>query len=103
MPRDKKELPPKVKMLLTILVTLVVTMFVTVLILNLRASEKQIRFQLTHRFAVTEPQFIRTMGSLLGPGIVGGNRITALQNGDEIFPEMLQAIHGARATQFSSA
>ena len=38
------------------------------------------------------------MGSLLGPAIVGGNRVTALQNGDEIFPAMLNAIRTARET-----
>jgi cardiolipin synthase len=38
------------------------------------------------------------MGVLLGPAIVGGNRVTALQNGDEIFPAMLEAIRGATQT-----
>ena len=38
------------------------------------------------------------MGQLLGPGILPGNRITALQNGDQIFPAMLTAIRGARET-----
>ena len=33
---------------------------------------------------------------MLGPAILGGNRVTALQNGDEIFPPMLAAIAGAR-------
>ena len=36
------------------------------------------------------------MGQLLGPAIVPGNRVTALQNGDQIFPAMLGAIRGAR-------
>lgn len=36
------------------------------------------------------------MGQLLGPGILPGNRVTAYQNGDQIFPPMLEAIHGAR-------
>src|SRR5437016_2130787 len=59
-------------------------------------GEKQIRYELTHRFGVEDPQFLRSMGQLLGPAIVPGNRITALQNGDEIFPAMLGAIHSAR-------
>ncbi len=61
-------------------------------------GEKQIRYELTHRFAVEDPQFLRSMGQLLGPAIIPGNRITALQNGDEIFPAMLAAIHGAQAS-----
>ncbi len=36
------------------------------------------------------------MGSLLGPALLPGNRVTALCNGDEIFPAMLGAIAGAR-------
>jgi cardiolipin synthase len=38
------------------------------------------------------------MGMLLGPDIVRGNRVTALMNGDEIFPAMLEAIRGAKNT-----
>ncbi|MEO6244232.1 MAG: phospholipase D-like domain-containing protein [Opitutaceae bacterium] len=60
------------------------------------SSEKQIRYELTHRFAVKDPQFLRSMGQLLGPAIVSGNRVKALQNGDEIFPAMLAAIQNAR-------
>ena len=60
------------------------------------SGEKQIRYELTHRFAVEDPQFLRSMGQLLGPAIVPGNRVTALQNGDEIFPAMLAAINGAQ-------
>jgi len=38
------------------------------------------------------------MGSLLGPGFVPGNKVTALYNGDDIFPAMLTAIRSARRT-----
>lgn len=92
------KLRSKTKMLLAILLTLLVTVFLTVLVLNLRAGEKQIRYQLTHRFSVEDPQFLRSMGQLLGPGILPGNRVTALQNGDQIFPAMLEAIRSARET-----
>ncbi len=98
MPREKEKRFPKTKMPLMILITIVVTVFLTLLTLNLRAGEKQVRYQLRHRFAVSDPQFLRTMGNLLGPGILAGNRVTALQNGDEIFPAMLAAIRGARET-----
>jgi len=59
-------------------------------------GEKQIHYELTHRFAVADPQFVRSMGQLLGPAIVPGNRVTSLQNGDRIFPSMLEAIGGAK-------
>ena len=85
-------------MILPISIAVVTTLVLTLLFLNIRAGEKQIRYQLEHRFAVSDPQFVRSMNHLLGPGILAGNRITALQNGDEIFPAMLEAIHGARET-----
>lgn len=59
-------------------------------------GEKEIRYELTHRFSVEDPQFLRSMGELLGPAFVPGNRVKALQNGDQIFPAMLGAIRGAR-------
>ncbi len=68
------------------------------LIANLSSSSKKIERKIEHLYAVREPQFLRSMGSLLGPPIVGGNRITGLCNGDEIFPAMLEAIGSAKRT-----
>lgn len=79
-----------------ILITAVVTILLTVLILNLMAGERHIRYELQHTFAVDDPGFQRTMDVMLGPGILEGNSVTALQNGDAIFPSMLEAIRGAQ-------
>ena len=49
-------------------------------------------------YGVTDPQFRRTMGNLLGPALVDGNSTVTLLNGDAIFPAMLDAIRGARET-----
>lgn len=68
------------------------------LLVNLKFSAKRIDHQLGHLYAVADPAFARAMGSLLGPALLPGNRVTALCNGDEIFPEMLGAIAGARRT-----
>lgn len=95
---EKSKLHPKIKMWWVILLTVLVIGFLTLLFLNLRAGEKQIRYQLTHRFSVEDPVFRRCMGQLLGPGILPGNRVTALQNGDQIFPAMLDAIRSAKET-----
>jgi cardiolipin synthase len=54
-----------------------------------------IQYQIEHRYAVQDPQFLRSMGSLLEPGILASNRVTALINGDEFFPAMLAAVRGA--------
>jgi hypothetical protein len=45
-------------------------------------GEKEIRYEMSHRFSVEDPQFLRSMGELLGPAILPGNQVTALQNGD---------------------
>ena len=82
-------------MWLVILITVGITIVLTLLVLNLRSSEKQIRYAVTHEFSLRDPQFLRSMGQLLGPSILTGNRIRALHNGDEIFPAMLSAIRGA--------
>ena len=55
-------------------------------------SEKQIKHETPHLYSTDDPQFVQTMGSMLGPSIAKGNRFEALINGDEIFPAMLSAI-----------
>ena len=49
-----------------------------------------------HRYDVSDPAFLRSMGILLGPPLAPGNRIDTLLNGDEIFPAMLAAIRSAK-------
>jgi cardiolipin synthase A/B len=68
------------------------------LYVNLSAGERRVSHEIVHLYPVDDPQFFRAMGMLLGPDIVGGNRVRALNNGDEIFPAMLEAIRGARKT-----
>ena len=70
----------------------------TVLVLNFTGGEKRIERKLGHEHAVDDPQFQRELGTLLGPPILGGNRVVNLENGVEIFPAMLEAIRGAKRT-----
>ena len=51
-----------------------------------------------HRYGVSDPAFLRSMGVLLGPPLVPGNRVETLVNGDQIFPSMLEAIRSAKKT-----
>ena len=67
-----------------------------VLAMNFRTPEKALDVVPRHLYAVADDAFEREMGVMLGPTVLGGNRVTALQNGDEIFPAMLEAIKGAR-------
>jgi cardiolipin synthase len=80
----------------TIAVTVVLTVLAVVLAMNFATPEKKIDRKVVHRHAVADPQFRREMSVLLGPAIVPGNRVTAFQNGDQIFPAMLEAIRAAR-------
>lgn len=68
------------------------------LAMNFATPEKRIDRKIEHRYAVADAQFQREMSVLLGPAVVGGNRVTALQNGTEIFPAMLGAIGEAKQT-----
>src|SRR4051812_3092550 len=71
---------------------------VAIVYVNLSAGERRVSHAIEHRYPVDDPQFFRAMGMLLGPDIVQGNRVTALHNGDAIFPAMLEAIRGAQRT-----
>jgi cardiolipin synthase len=79
-----------------ILAAVLATTLVVILALNLTSGEKKIEHEVAHLYGTDEPQFVRTMGALLGPPLVGGNAVVALQNGREIFPAMLEAIRSAR-------
>jgi len=47
------------------------------LYVNLASSERKVAHPLPHRYTATDSQFVRAMGSLLGPGFVPGNQVTA--------------------------
>lgn len=79
-----------------VLLSIGLTLAVVLLVANFTVGEKQVRQRIPRLYSVADPQFERSMGVLLGPTIVSGNKIDVLQNGDQIFPAMLQAIHDAR-------
>src|SRR4030081_3279081 len=56
----------------------------------------QLRQEVTSLYSARSPEFRQSAGSLLGPNFVGGNSISTLVNGNEIFPAMLSAIRSAR-------
>lgn len=80
-----------------ILLVVVLTVVGVLLYANLTAQDL-IQHEIDSLYSVHDPQFFRTMGHLLGPPIVDGNRIDVLENGDEIFPPMLEAIRNAEHT-----
>jgi cardiolipin synthase A/B len=68
------------------------------LVANLTLGDKVIDQSVPSAYTVADPQFVRSMGVLLGPALLPGNRTRALVNGERIFPDMLEAIRGARHT-----
>jgi cardiolipin synthase len=88
----------KAALMWTIAATIAITLVVVIIIINFHTPENRIQHQIRHLYSVVDPQFEREMGTLLGPAILPGSRITALQNGDEIFPAMLKAIRAAKYT-----
>jgi cardiolipin synthase len=72
------------------------TLVVVLLYANLTTPDQTVEHPIAHRYDVRDPRFTRTMTHLLGAPVVPGNRVTALLNGDESFPAMLEAIRSAR-------
>ena len=81
---------------LLVLMSVIATGIVVIVALNFVTGEKKIDEQLGRLYGTSDPQFMRSMGTLLGPPILTGNRYEVLRNGDEIFPSMLAAIRSAR-------
>ena len=93
----------KLRMLPVILITIAATLLAVLVFLNFSSGEKKLDRKVERLYTVTDPDFARAMGVLLGPAIVGGNRFEALLNGDRIFPAMLDAIrHAEKSITFES-
>ena len=80
---------------LIIVVTATASYLLSLAVRVLTSREKKIAHEIEHLFSVADDQFLRSLGGLLPPAVLGGNRITALTNGDEFFPAMLNAIGSA--------
>ncbi|MDQ6646427.1 MAG: phospholipase D-like domain-containing protein [Pseudomonadota bacterium] len=83
-------------MWIAMLVAIVITTLLVVSAMNFHRPEKSVRHQIDHCHPIDDPQFELEMDAMLGPDVLAGNDIRPLQNGDEIFPAMLEAIRGAR-------
>jgi cardiolipin synthase len=71
------------------------TAAVFLVFVNLHTVTPAVR-DVEHLYGLDSPQFKRSMGTLLGPALLEGNKVDVLLNGDQIFPAMLAAIQGAR-------
>ena len=75
-----------------------ITALVIIVGLNFVRPEKKVERNIEHRQGLEDEQLVRELSVLLGPPILEGCDVKALQNGDEIFPAMLDAIRAARRT-----
>ncbi len=74
------------------------TFALTLIVLNLLPAEQRIEHRIERLYETGSAEYFRSMGILLGPPVLAGNQVVALQNGREIFPAMLAAIRGAKRT-----
>ena len=79
------------------------TLAATLIVMNFKPGEKRIEHRIERLYPTDDPRFERELSVLLGPPVVGGNRVQVLRNGDEIFAPMLSAIREAkRSVNFES-
>jgi cardiolipin synthase len=83
---------------LVILASVGATLFTVLLVANFSSGEKRVMEDIPRLYSVADSQFERSMSVLLGPAIIGGNKVEALLNGNEIFPAMLKSIHEAKTS-----
>ncbi len=65
---------------------------------NFFPTEKKIHHEIITNYVVGDDVFVRMMGNMFGPPLLKGNKVTALENGDQIFPALLEAIRSAQRT-----
>ncbi|MEP7346991.1 MAG: phospholipase D-like domain-containing protein [Gemmatimonadaceae bacterium] len=75
-----------------------ITALVIIIGLNFVPPEKKVERNVEHSRGHEDEQIVRELSVLLGPPILDGCNVRALQDGDEIFPAMLDAIRAARRT-----
>ena len=73
-----------------------VTAITVVVVLNLGSDNTNVAHPLETNFRTGDPLFVRTMSHMLGPPLMDGNQVEHLENGDEVFPAMLDAIGQAQ-------
>ena len=78
--------------------TVLITIVAVVVGINFATPEKELERTVTHHYSISDPQFRREMSVMMGPSVLPGNQVSALNNGEEIFPAMLEAIRGAQVS-----
>jgi cardiolipin synthase len=69
--------------------------FALAVAISLLNRPAEVDYVLPHAFGVRDAAFLPSTQAVDGPSLVGGNRVSILENGIEIFPAMLSAIAAA--------
>jgi cardiolipin synthase len=86
-----------------VLVSVIATIVAVLIAVNFSTGEAEVKERLTHTYAISDPQFQRSINVLLGPPLIDGNRVETLLNGNQIFPAMLDAIdHAQKSITFET-
>jgi cardiolipin synthase A/B len=64
----------------------------------IRPMESPPHYGLDHEFEAESPEFLATMAGATGAPVTHGNTLTLLNNGDEFYPAMLEAIASAQVS-----
>jgi len=91
--RSRSDSPQWLKLLGTAAASSLATLFV---VRNFFPAEKKVGHPIRADYNVGDDTFVRTMGHLLGPPPVKDNKVTPLENGDEILPAILNGIRSAQ-------
>ncbi len=83
------------QLILLVLLSGIVGYIFAITIAKTSAPKKTV-YEVPHGFTVGDPTFLPS--ALPGPTMSSGNRLELLENGDAIFPAMLEAIASARKT-----
>lgn len=80
----------------TVLAIVLTTGIAIIAALNLMPDRRELRAPVTATIGTSDPAFTRSMAGLYGSNLLAGNQVETLQNGDMIFPAMIEAIRDAR-------
>lgn len=90
--------PLKIATMFMALLCILITLFVCILAFNLKSPGKRVEHHIQPLGPIGSETVLRSIGQLLGPPLVSGNRVKILNNGDEIFPCILSAISQAKSS-----
>lgn len=83
---------------MAIALTIITTLLLCLIAFNLKSTGKRIDHAIKPIGDLEDKHVKKSIGELLGPPLLSGNKITHLKNGVEIFPAMLEAIKLAEKT-----